>query len=79
MLFNVIVLVPSSSPTSHSLSSEQPFWQIMSADLDSLNQYWTVTAESGKQVHLYIFGKLNYSTSIYIIDGTSANGRLLAQ
>uniref|UniRef100_A0A914VFG7 CUB-like domain-containing protein n=1 Tax=Plectus sambesii TaxID=2011161 RepID=A0A914VFG7_9BILA len=69
------------SKTTHSLSSAQPFHLITNETDSFLNQYWTVTAETGKQVHLYLYGdmeKWDY-VKILIIDGIDLNGKLISQ
>uniref|UniRef100_A0A914WD91 Uncharacterized protein n=1 Tax=Plectus sambesii TaxID=2011161 RepID=A0A914WD91_9BILA len=73
------VLTP--SPTSHSLSSDQPFHLITNKDLNSSIPYWTVTAETGKQVHLYLYGDTSdwFGGSIFVIDGTNVNGTIISQ
>uniref|UniRef100_A0A914X1G9 Uncharacterized protein n=1 Tax=Plectus sambesii TaxID=2011161 RepID=A0A914X1G9_9BILA len=81
-LFSVIAKLnklPTSSPP-YSLSSDQPSQLIMKKDLSSSDQYWTVTAEAGKQVHLYLSGsfELVYGVNIFIVDGTDVNGTLIA-
>uniref|UniRef100_A0A914X6A1 CUB-like domain-containing protein n=1 Tax=Plectus sambesii TaxID=2011161 RepID=A0A914X6A1_9BILA len=63
----------------HLLSSDQPFHLIMGKDLNSSDHYWTVTAETGKRVHLYLYGNLRGSDKIeiFIIDGSDPNGKLI--
>uniref|UniRef100_A0A914VBW2 CUB-like domain-containing protein n=1 Tax=Plectus sambesii TaxID=2011161 RepID=A0A914VBW2_9BILA len=73
--------LPTPSPTSHSLSSDQPFYLITNKDLSSSKQYWTITAETGKQVHLYLYGDLSnwFKGNIFVIDGTDVNGTIISQ
>uniref|UniRef100_A0A914XN55 Cubilin n=1 Tax=Plectus sambesii TaxID=2011161 RepID=A0A914XN55_9BILA len=53
----------------------------MNKDLNSANQYWTVTAEPGKQVHLYLLGSFSssYQVNIFIVDGSDVNGKVITQ
>uniref|UniRef100_A0A914XC54 CUB domain-containing protein n=1 Tax=Plectus sambesii TaxID=2011161 RepID=A0A914XC54_9BILA len=63
------------------LSSDQPSQLITKNDLSSSDQYWTITAEPGKQVHLYLFGSFSssYRVNIFVVDGADVNGKLIAQ
>uniref|UniRef100_A0A914VV75 Uncharacterized protein n=1 Tax=Plectus sambesii TaxID=2011161 RepID=A0A914VV75_9BILA len=72
------------SPTTYSLSSARPFHLILRKEIDSSPHYWIVKAETGKKVHLYLFGLIsssndNHNTVISIIDGSNIKGTLILQ
>uniref|UniRef100_A0A914UJ95 Protein kinase domain-containing protein n=1 Tax=Plectus sambesii TaxID=2011161 RepID=A0A914UJ95_9BILA len=68
-------------PTNYSLSSDQPFLLINSKNLSLPNYYWTVTAETGKQVHLYLSGDTEdlLGATILVVDGIDVDGKVIAQ